>query len=391
MSKVPDIRIRGASRASIPAGYVIGRVRGKGPPQLLNVQALRRIGAAGLNGKKGDAGSAAWGTPAPWLTATPYVATDPRSVVTINGSSYVCLVSHTSGTFATDLAASKWLLIASKGDTGATGAAGATGATGPTGAAGAAGAAGATGATGATGAVGSNGTNGATPFTAETAWLTATAYVVGPPASYVSQGGSSYVCLVGHTSGTFATDLAAAKWGLVAAKGDTGSSGSVSTGTSFPGSPGDGDLFFRSDRGIMYFYDLTNTRWLSVTQYVIDLPVVSALFPISATSQFMVGMTQPWSGIYSFLVERFQFTSFLTLATTASNYYTAALLAKSAAADATLGTASSQSTTQSNWTMNSISINTVVASTVIGFEVSFTKVGTQSLYAKCSLTGRLVG
>ena len=65
-----------------------------------------------------------WGQPAAWVTATAYSNAAPRSVVTINGSSYVCAVSHTSGVFATDLAAAKWLLIASKGDTGATGEAG---------------------------------------------------------------------------------------------------------------------------------------------------------------------------------------------------------------------------------------------------------------------------
>lgn len=40
-------------------------------------------------------------------------------------------------------------------------------------------------------------------------WLTATAYVVNDA---VTQGGSVYLCVVTHTSGTFSTDLAAGKW-----------------------------------------------------------------------------------------------------------------------------------------------------------------------------------
>jgi len=40
-------------------------------------------------------------------------------------------------------------------------------------------------------------------------WATSTAYVV---ADLVAQGGSFYVCLVAHTSGVFADDLAADKW-----------------------------------------------------------------------------------------------------------------------------------------------------------------------------------
>lgn len=46
-------------------------------------------------------------------------------------------------------------------------------------------------------------------------WVTATAYVVGDLAT---SGGRQYQCLVAHTSGTFATDLAAGKWVLTAAE-----------------------------------------------------------------------------------------------------------------------------------------------------------------------------
>lgn len=41
------------------------------------------------------------------------------------------------------------------------------------------------------------------------AWVTSTAYVVG---DFVLQSGTNYYCLEAHTSGTFATDLAANKW-----------------------------------------------------------------------------------------------------------------------------------------------------------------------------------
>jgi len=47
-----------------------------------------------------------------------------------------------------------------------------------------------------------------------TAWVTATAYVVGD-VRMVSSTGECYRCIVAHTSGTFATDLAAAKWVLM--------------------------------------------------------------------------------------------------------------------------------------------------------------------------------
>lgn len=49
------------------------------------------------------------------------------------------------------------------------------------------------------------------PAAAAAAWLTSTAYLVG---QQVTQGGLTYICLVAHTSGTFATDLAASDWQL---------------------------------------------------------------------------------------------------------------------------------------------------------------------------------
>jgi len=52
------------------------------------------------------------------------------------------------------------------------------------------------------------------------AWLTATAYAKG---DVVLQGGVVYVAIEAHTSGVFATDLAADKWGQVTADGSAAS------------------------------------------------------------------------------------------------------------------------------------------------------------------------
>ncbi|WFT91415.1 glycosyl hydrolase family 28-related protein [Bradyrhizobium barranii] len=112
-----------------------------------------------------------------WSGATAYTVGD---VVSLSGSSYACVLDHTNHAPPN---VTYWQLLASVGSTGATGAA---------------------------------------PLAPISPWATATAYVVGPPASFVSQSGSAYECLAPHTSGTFATDLAAGKWGLVAAKGMDG-------------------------------------------------------------------------------------------------------------------------------------------------------------------------
>jgi hypothetical protein len=53
----------------------------------------------------------------------------------------------------------------------------------------------------------------------EGAWVTTTSYVVN---DIVSESGNTYICVVAHTSGTFATDLSASKWELFASKGSSG-------------------------------------------------------------------------------------------------------------------------------------------------------------------------
>jgi hypothetical protein len=51
----------------------------------------------------------------PWLTATAYTLGD---LVQESGNTYICIVNHTSGTFATDLSSSYWQLFAQKGASG---------------------------------------------------------------------------------------------------------------------------------------------------------------------------------------------------------------------------------------------------------------------------------
>jgi hypothetical protein len=88
--------------------------------------------------------------PTLWVTLTDYIVDD---VVEFDSTHYTCLIAHTSGGFAADLAAAKW--------------------------------------------------------STTTSWLTATSYAKGDK---VYNAGIAYTCLTPHTSGTFATDLTAVKW-----------------------------------------------------------------------------------------------------------------------------------------------------------------------------------
>ena len=53
----------------------------------------------------------------------------------------------------------------------------------------------------------------------EGAWLTSTAYVLN---DIVREAGSTYICTIAHTSGTFSTDLTSVKWELFAQQGAAG-------------------------------------------------------------------------------------------------------------------------------------------------------------------------
>ena len=68
---------------------------------------LTKIGAQGASGL-----GITW--EGAWATATVYNVND---AVYVSGNSYTCIVDHTSGTFATDLTASKWSLMATASDT----------------------------------------------------------------------------------------------------------------------------------------------------------------------------------------------------------------------------------------------------------------------------------
>ncbi len=131
-----------------------------------------------------------------WATGTVYAVND---LVTNSGITYRALLAHTAGTFATDLAAARWVATTAVNYRAAS--------------------------------AHTSGTNFAADVTAARwtlvpAWATGTSYttasVVVPPqwatattyaiGAVVIYQGSAFKALMAHTSGTFATDLAASKW-----------------------------------------------------------------------------------------------------------------------------------------------------------------------------------
>lgn len=90
---------------------------------------IGKTGTPGTNGLPGPQGPAVFTPLAAWVSGLTYsagTATSPASYVAINGGSYACTTVHTSGIFATDLAAGLWEPVAVQGSTGNPGTPGST-------------------------------------------------------------------------------------------------------------------------------------------------------------------------------------------------------------------------------------------------------------------------
>jgi hypothetical protein len=104
------------------------------------------------------------------------------------------------------------------------------------------------------------------------AWVTGTAYALKDGVQF---GGSSYISLVAHVAGDFATDLAAGRWELTSAKGAPGNDGVLSaneeivTAASRTITSADNGKIFIADRagGVTFNFDPVaslGTRWLGM-------------------------------------------------------------------------------------------------------------------------------
>lgn len=96
--------------------------------------------------------------------------------------------------------------------------------------------------------------------------------------------------------------------------------GKAYSGTSNPGSPSSGDLFFRTDLGLLIYYD--GTRWLTVNEYTLPLHNANALEPMTATngSGNSVGVPDLTQG--GMWVTRLSITTLVLTTTNSTNYWT---------------------------------------------------------------------
>lgn len=165
-----------------------------------------------------------------------------------------------------------------------------------------------------------------------------------------------------------------------------GGGGGSDSGTSFPVTPSTNDRFFRTDRGIEYYYD--GTRWLSMQQFRVamgfgDNPTI----PLTATKAATFRFDNPEGGVWSIYVESLHFGTYLTAGSTVWTIATTVLgVGTSLGSTTTTGDAA---TTPSN---HIVTVNAVFASSVAAFQTDFTKTsGTGNIYPHGTMLYRLVG
>ncbi len=158
------------------------------------------------------------------------------------------------------------------------------------------------------------------------------------------------------------------------------------SGTSFPGSPSSGDLFYRTDRNILYYYD--GTRWLSL-QIFVSQPF--HFVTINATVTATAGRASAiWDGIYDIYILKATFNYQLS----GSGNWTVTLT-KTTTGGSSTTLASSGAFTTTALTQTTVDVGTVVPSTDGLFQ--FAVVGTENsgtatlVHCFAAFTYRLVG
>lgn len=166
----------------------------------------------------------------------------------------------------------------------------------------------------------------------------------------------------------------------------------VPSGTSFPGSPSDNDLFLRTDLDCeLYRYESTGTKWLCTSLHFLPfLWRTASPTGISATTTAIVNGVTLGSQGDMWLVD-FYGMLFATATNDGSNYWDIALQKLTAANAATLvATLSTQNNTASNWVEERVAIDAaVVGSSHVAFRVDVTEVGAaNSVFPNIVLTWR---
>lgn len=154
-------------------------------------------------------------------------------------------------------------------------------------------------------------------------------------------------------------------------------------GTAFPGTPATGLRYFRTDRGIEYYYD--GIRWLSVNQYAHGVE-----FAGDAVANLVGGFPNPFGGVYSIYAEKVVYGGRMIGGTGTWTFYFAHF-------DGTTGTTTDNGTkTTAALATNEFGrfetvFGSVLASSIDGFQVNIDRTSGTLRNGSAVLVYRLVG
>lgn len=159
-------------------------------------------------------------------------------------------------------------------------------------------------------------------------------------------------------------------------------------GSSFPGSPGSGDLYFRSDLGLIFYYD--GTRWLTVNEY-------NAPFGNTVAASASFGGNGPYQAMNFTLdayIEKLYATTDVLTTNDGTNNWTLTLNKVSTANALTpLGNFTTAADTHDTWASHVITVNAALVNGSFPLlRLDGTKNGAPgNLYCMSTLTFRLIG
>ena len=152
----------------------------------------------------------------------------------------------------------------------------------------------------------------------------------GEPVSY-TKSGLLYIRHSGGIVGPLIDETAHDALDHTGLTGVGGGGGGISSGTSFPGTPSDNDLYYRTDRDLLYYYNLGATNWLTVNQFDTAVANKTALTATTVPAIYI-----PISGTYSLWITEWYIITNVGGTNDGSKYWDLKLYKSDSAASTTL-------------------------------------------------------
>lgn len=171
------------------------------------------------------------------------------------------------------------------------------------------------------------------------------------------------------------------------------SGGGISSGTSFPGSPSTNDLFFRTDRSLIYFYN--GTRWLTISQYTFPLSLNGAIANKTVSTVTVAVGAPALCPTYDFWVDTFEASTYVNSGNTGSAYWDVVLTKYQSLVQSTVATISTGTAPDANNVIQAhqVAVGALLGTTTDAMVIDVVKVSTPGAFQLFSgtMTGRLVG